>query len=143
SAWVTDGVASAICGLAGGGGEPPLSSLLIVPVLVTVDPSVVPTGLNSVTWNCSLFSPVVSPATRTVMAAVLLEPWKVSTPLGVQPPAKSWLSAGLAPTPVTFQATVPRCQKLSERVTVKVKSMKPELPSAWVTGPEIETVSGL
>ena len=58
----------------------PPSSLTIVPVAVTTEPSVQPTGLDRVSVNVSFASGVVSPRTGTTIVAVRWPARNVTVP---------------------------------------------------------------
>ena len=95
-----------------------------------------PSDLRSGTWLrlvARADSTKVSPRTLTVsvlLASPAANAMLPDGPVSSTALAKSAALAGLAPVPVTCQATLIAAVRLSERVMVKVNGVLPELPSA-------------
>ena len=103
------------------------SSLRMTPVAEAV-PMIAPVlGFDSVTEKDSLDSTAVSPATSTVTTLELSPAAKFTTPEGSSPPVKS---APFTPSPPTAQLALAPPLRSPVRVTVKVKEVLPDWPSA-------------
>ena len=108
--------------------NPAVSSLVMVPVAVAVVRVAPLVGSARVTVKVSFASRVLSPCTLTVIVLLVSPAAKLTVPLGRVLPPKSAAST----LPVTAQLTELAPMVSPERVTVKVKSLVPLLPSAWV-----------
>ena len=103
------------------------SSLRMRP-LAEAMPRLVPApGLDSVTEKASSGSTMLSPATPMVMTFEVSPAAKLTVPDGSTPPVKS---APLTAAPVTAHWALERPVRSPVRVTVKVKSVLPDWPSA-------------
>src|ERR687888_540950 len=103
------------------------SSLRITPLAEAVPMTVPALGLDSVTVKASSDSTWLSPATPIVMTFEVSPTAKLTVPDGSTPPVKS---APLTSDPVTVQVALAAPLVSPVRVTVKVKDVVPDWPSA-------------
>ena len=123
-----------------------VSSFTIKPLAADVPsvPSVAPLALDKVTVKELSGSNDVSPATLTVMVAVVWPAAKNTVPEGKTFPTKSAASAGLEPLPVTAHAADDVPVTPPARVTVKVNGVLPLSPSLlFALAAAIESVDAL
>ena len=106
--------------------------MVMVPTAVAV-PRVAPLAFDRVRVKVSLGSTTVSPTTLTRTVLLASPAAKLTMPVGRVPPAKSLAAAAFVPDPVTAQLAEAGALRSPLRVTVKLKAVEPEFPSARLT----------